>query len=298
MKIPIIFLGTSQAIPTADRNHTSIFFNYKNENILVDCGEGTQRQFRKARINPCSITRLLITHWHGDHILGIPGLLQTLALNGYNKKLEIYGPKGTKLYMEKILGMFVFEGKIQYEIHEVYSGKIFENNDFFIETLPMTHGAFCQAYSFVEKDKLRINKSKLQKLKIKGRIIGELAKGKDVIFNGRKIKASSLVYKEQGKKITFILDTGINPNTEKIAEESDLLITESTYTKLDEKQAEDYKHLTAHDAGEIAKKSKSKRLILTHISQRYDKKEYLILQEAKKVFKNTEIAEDLKKIEV
>lgn len=298
MKIPITFLGTSQAIPTDSRNHTSILIQYKNENILVDCGEGTQRQFRKAKINPCSLTRLLITHWHGDHILGIPGLLQTLALNGYNRKLEIYGPKGTKFYMDKILSMFVFQGKINYEIHEVLSGKIYENKDFYIETLPMSHGTFCQAYSFVEKEKIRIDKSKLKKLKLKGKIIGELARGKDIVWNNKKIKAKDLTYKEQGKKITFILDTEINKNTIEIAENSDLLISEATYTKLDKERAEEYKHLTASNAGEIAKKSKSKKLILTHISQRYDKKEYLILQEAKKIFKNSEIAKDLQVVEI
>ncbi len=87
--IKITFLGTSDQIPSAKRNHTAILLTYKGENILVDCGEGTQRQFRKARLNPCKITRLLITHWHGDHVLGIPGLLKTLALSGYNKTLSI-----------------------------------------------------------------------------------------------------------------------------------------------------------------------------------------------------------------
>ena len=80
MKTKITFLGTSQAIPTAKRNHTAVLLSYKDENILIDCGEGTQRQFRKAKLNPCKLTRILITHWHGDHVLGLPGLLQTLAL--------------------------------------------------------------------------------------------------------------------------------------------------------------------------------------------------------------------------
>ena len=89
----IIFLGTSEAVPTEKKNHTAVLLRYENENILVDCGEGTQRQFRIAKINPCKLTRILITHWHGDHVLGLPGLLQTLALNNYSKQLYIYGPK-------------------------------------------------------------------------------------------------------------------------------------------------------------------------------------------------------------
>ena len=98
-KVEIVFLGTGSAVPTIRRNHPSIFLRYKDESILFDCGEGTQRQIRKAKLNPCKLTRLFITHWHGDHVLGIPGLLQTLALNNYNRELEIYGPKGTKLYL-------------------------------------------------------------------------------------------------------------------------------------------------------------------------------------------------------
>jgi len=104
--LTITFLGTSSAIPTITRNHTAIFFKYKEENILIDCGEGTQRQIRKAKINPCKITRLLITHLHGDHVFGIPGLFQTLNLNNYQKTLQVYGPKGTKKLIEDIFKTF------------------------------------------------------------------------------------------------------------------------------------------------------------------------------------------------
>ena len=298
MKIPITFLGTGQAIPTKKRNHTAILLTYKSENILIDCGEGTQRQFRKLNINPCKLTKILITHWHGDHILGLPGLLQTLALNNYNRKLEIYVPKGTKHYMDLIFRLFVFQGKIKYQVIECEQGKIFENNDFLIEAAKMEHNIPCLAFSFIEKEKIRINKEKLSKLGIKGKLIGELAKGKDIEFQGKKIKASELTYLQEGKKISFILDTAINPNCEKIAKNSDLLICESTYTEKEADRAREYKHLTAKQAAEIAKKSKSKKLILTHLSQRYENKEKLILQEAKKIFKNTEVASDLMKTEI
>ena len=301
MKIPIIFLGTGQAIPTARRNHTSILLNYKNENILIDCGEGTQRQFRKAKINPCSITRILITHWHGDHVLGLPGLLQTLMLNGYNKNLQIYGPRGTEKFLSLMLSLFVKVGKLNVEINEVGAGKIFENKDFSIIAGEMSHGAPCLAYSFIEKDKIRIDKEKLKKYKLKGKIISELQKGNDILWQDKKIKASQLTYLQKGRKITFILDTSINKNAEKLAENSDLLICESTFLENSEngKQlAKEYKHLTAKQAAEIAKKANCKKLILTHLSQRYENKEKLILAEARKIFKNTEIAEDLMKIEV
>jgi len=102
----ITFLGTSDAVPTADKNHTAILLRYKNENILIDCGEGTQRQFYTAGISPTKITRLLITHWHGDHVLGIPGLMQTLGFTGYSQTLRVYGPQGTKVFFKKCLRVF------------------------------------------------------------------------------------------------------------------------------------------------------------------------------------------------
>ena len=127
--IKITFLGTSDSIPSAERNHTAILLTYYGENILVDCGEGTQRQFRKAGLNPCRITRILITHWHADHILGIPGLLKTLVLSGYNKTLFIYGPRGTKILMKALLKLFAFKGEYPIDVEEV-DDKFFETKDF------------------------------------------------------------------------------------------------------------------------------------------------------------------------
>jgi ribonuclease Z len=299
MKIPIYFLGTGQAVPTIRRNHTSILFSYKNENIMVDCGEGTQRQIRKMKINPCSLTKILITHWHGDHILGLPGLLQTLALNGYNKTLHIYGPHGTKKYLNIILNMFVFAGKIKVEIHEVDEGKIIDEKDFSIESKRMKHSTYCLAYSFIEKDTIRIDKIKMKKLKIKeGKELGELKKGKDIIINGKKIKSSQITYKEKGKKITFILDTLFNENMINISKNSDLLICESTYGKKEKAKAKEYNHLTSEQAALTAKKAKCNQLILLHTSQRYENKEKILLNEARKIFKNTKLVEDLDKVEV
>ncbi len=299
MNIPITFLGTSQAIPTAKRNHTAILVQYSGENILIDCGEGTQRQFRKAHINPCKITRMLITHWHGDHILGIAGLLQTLLLNGYSKKLFIYGPKGTHYYISQIIKLFVPYNKIPLEIKEVSSGKFLETKDFTIEAMQMQHGIPCNAYAFAETEKIRIDKKKLKKAGIKDpQLLSKLSQGKDVTQNGKLIRASSLTYKTTPKKISVILDTKINPNCYKIAEKSDLLIAEAVYLKDEEDLAKLHEHLTAEQAGEIAKKTKSKLLYLSHLSQRYDCSEHLILKEAKKKFKNTFIAEDLMQISV
>ncbi len=302
MKILLTFLGTSSAIPTKTRNHSSIFLKYKDENILIDCGEGTQRQIRIAGINPCSITRLLITHFHGDHVFGLPGLFQTLALNNYNKTLFIYVPKNTKKYINEIFKTFVPVKKIKYEVREV-SGKFFETKDFFLQAIPLDHDTSTNGYIFQEKDKLRINKEKLKKLNIPEKTpeLAKLVQGKNIKIKNKLINYKSLTYKQKGKKISFIFDTKLCSNVKKLAENSDLAVIESTFLSNTDKGndlSKEYKHLTAKQAAEIAKKNNIKQLILTHISQRYEKNPALLLEEAKKVFKNTIIANDFDRIEV
>jgi len=297
-KIKLTFLGTASAIPTVKRNHTAIFLDYKGEHILFDCGEGTQRQFRKARLNPCKVNRILISHWHADHVLGVPGLLQTLALSGYNKTLHIYGPKGTKEFMKRILDTFIFKEKYSIKVEEV-SGKFFEADDFYLEAKPMTHGIPCNAYNFVVKDKLRIDKKKLTRAKISsGPLMSKLKQGKDISYNKKKYKNKDLTYLEKGKKISVVMDTGMNKEVVSFVKNSDLLICESSFDSTFKDKAKGYLHLTAEQAGEIAKKSKSKELILTHISQRHEKNFLGILSEAKKEFKNVSIVKDLDVVEI
>jgi|TARA_Y100000310_G_scaffold165018_1_gene164753 ribonuclease Z len=292
MKTKITFLGTGSATPTAKRNHTGIYLQAGKENILIDCGEGIQRQFRKAKLNPGKLTKILITHWHGDHTLGIVGLLETLAMAEYSKTLKIYGPKGTKekiRLFETIYGNF----KIDLEVYEV-SGKFIDEDDFFIESGKMVHGIPANAYSFVIKDKLRLNKSKIKKLKLPNSpLLGKLQNGKDITFEGKKIKSKDVSYIQEGKKISIILDTLMNENAVKLAKNSDLIICEASFLSSEKEKIKEYKHLTAKQAGEIAKKSKSKKLCLVHISQRHEQNKKEILTDAKKFFKDTTIPNDL-----
>jgi ribonuclease Z len=271
---------------------------YDKENILVDCGEGTQRQFRKAKLNPCKITRILITHWHGDHVLGIPGLLQTLALSGYNKTLFIYGPKGTKTFMRDLLKIFNFKKKYSIKVEEI-SGKFFEASDFYLESKGMTHGIPCNAYSFVKKGQIRIDKKKLVKSKLpSGPLLQKLKQGKNVVYQGKKYLAKNLTFKEEDTKISFVLDTALNKQIVPFVKSSDLLVCESNFDPELKDKAEEHKHLTSDQAGHIAKESKSKKLILTHISQRYDPDLKKILDGAKKVFKNSFLVKDLDVLKV
>ncbi len=296
-KIKITFLGTGNAIPTEKRNHTGILISFNNECILIDCGEGIQRQFKIAKISPTKITRILITHWHGDHILGLPGLFQTLAMSNYNRTIKLYGPKGTLNYLGLIEQML--KGlKIKIQINEIQD-MIIDERDFFIQSKSMFHGTPTLAYSINLKDKRRLDKKKIKKLKLPNSpILKDLQEGKDIIYKGKKIKSSSISYLEKGKKITIILDTLMNPEALLLAQNSDIIIAESTFSSKESDKAQEYLHLTAKDAATIAKKSKSKKLILTHISERYEHIPKVIESEAKKVFKNTSLAKDFDIIKI
>lgn len=294
MEIKVNFLGTGSAIPTAEKNHVGTLISFADKNILVDCGEGIQRQFKIANLSPTKLTHLLISHWHADHTLGIPGLLETLAMSNYQKKILIFGPKGTKYNLslfEKIYGRF----RINYEIKEVTSGKCFEDKFFFVESMPMKHTRSTNAYSIKIKDRLRVDKNKLKKLALPNSpLIKKIQEGKDIFHPAtkKKIKAKSITYLEKGKKISVIMDTSKNENAVRIAKDSDLLISEASFIEAQRDRADAYKHLTVKDAATIAKKAKVKKLALIHNSQRYDDDIRPIIQEAKSVFKNTIIPKD------
>jgi len=294
-KARLTFLGTSGSIPTEDRNHTAILLNYQGENILVDCGEGTQRQFRKAKLNPGKVTKILITHWHGDHVLGLPGLLQTLALSEYKKELTIYGPKGTKKFLKNMFKMFFFVRKFPIKIVEISKeGIFFENGEFYLESKKMVHNIPCNAYCFVKKGERRIDKVKLKKTGLSpGPLLQKLKKGENVKFGSKEIKAKDVTFEEKGFKICFVLDTKFNEKIVPFVKGADAFICESTFEPERGDLAEKYSHLSAKQAAEIAKAAKVGRLFLTHISQRQGKRTENTLQYASKIFKKVNLVDDL-----
>ena len=299
-KIRLNFLGTSGAIPTEKRNHSGILLTCEGENILVDCGEGIQRQFRKARLNPCKITKILITHWHGDHVLGLPGLFQTLGLSEYNKNLTIYGPKGTKKFVKRMLKTFVFVQKFKLKIIEVIKeGRFFENDNFYLESKKMVHNTSCNAYCFVKKGERRIDKTKLKKVGLpEGPLLHNLKKGEEIIYGKKKFKPESLTFKEEDIKVCFILDTRLNKSIVEFAKDSDVLVCDAAFEPGKEEIAEKHYHLTASQAAEIAKQANVKKLVLTHISQRYEKKVEDVLKQVNKIFKRSLMVSDRDIVEV
>jgi ribonuclease Z len=293
----VVFLGTSSMVPTKERNHSAFFLSFGSDGILFDCGEGTQRQLKIAGINPNRINRILISHWHGDHTLGLPGLLQTLAANKYDKTLEIYGPSGTKKSMGYMLKTFIFLNEIKLKIIEIKKTKFFENSEYSIEAYPLEHKIPCIGFRFVEKNIAKVDMAKAAKLGLKeGPLVGALQAGNKITFNGKKIKPSDVTYAQKGRVLGYISDTNRCDSCLKIAKDADLLISESTFeSRLDEK-AEGYTHMTAKDAAMVASASGAKKLVLTHFSQRYTSVDDL-QEEARMYFSNSTCAYDFMKVQ-
>lgn len=297
LKMEIIFLGTASMQPTKERNLFAVLIKYKSENILLDCGEGTQRQLRIVGIPPTKINKLLITHLHGDHLNGLPGFFQNLYVNQYHKTLEIYGPKGTKKFVQNVLKVTTAKN-LKLKIKEIKSGIVIKTNDYIIKAAKLNHSILTYGYSFIENPRRKMNLKYLKKFNLtKHPLLRKLQHGKDIRYKGKKIKAKKATYLIPSKKITFILDTAFCQNAVNLAKNSTLLISEATFTEKHKDKARSFKHLTASQSGLLAKKSCSKELILTHFSQRY-KTAKPILKEAKKIFKKVKVSKDFMKIKI
>lgn len=294
----IIFLGTSSMVPTKERNQAGTFISYKNEGILIDCGEGIQRQFKLVGSSITKITKILISHWHGDHVLGLPGLIQSIAASEYNGKLIIYGPKGSKSRFKAMFDTFVFDKPLDLEIVDVKEGVFFENKDFRLLAYPLEHGIQTYGYRFEQKDRLRIDMKKVKKIGLdEGPSLGKLQEGKSVTFKGKKIVPTDVAYEVRGKTIGIITDTQLCDGCYKIAKDADLLICEATYSSKYENKAEEYKHMTAKQAGMVASQSNAAKLVLNHLSARY-KTGQEIEEDAREVFDNSLVAYDFMKIKM
>lgn len=295
----IIFLGTSSAVPTLERNHPSIALRAFAEVMLFDCGEGTQRQLIEAKISPMKITKIFISHFHGDHILGLGGLIQSLGFRGREKDLDIYGPKGLHKIINAISSFGYFQINYNLNIHEIQDGTIIETEDYVVECAKVEHNIPSYAYSIREKKKPLFLREKAEELGIPpGPLYGKLHNGEEVEFEGRIIKPEQVLGEaKKGKKISYSGDTKPCEAMIRLARDSDILIHESTYEAEDHQRAVDNAHSTSVEAAEIAKEAEVKELVLTHISTRYTSDEN-IKSEAQKVFKNTKVARDYMKIDL
>ncbi|MBT8172383.1 ribonuclease Z [Candidatus Bathyarchaeota archaeon] len=299
--LEVIFLGTSGSIPTPKRGLSAVAIKRNKELFLFDCGEGTQRQMIQTGVGFHRKAKIFITHMHGDHVLGLPGLIQTMSLLGRTNELEIYGPKGISNFVAAINQTIRFNLTFSIKIREIEKGLICEEKEYEVFAAKANHIEPSLAYSFTEKLRSGIFQKEIAiKLKVpEGPLWSKLQSGESVILSEDKIIEPDMVLGSPrlGRKIVYSGDTGPSEAIVNLAKNADLLIHEATFKDEMKERAIKDGHSTPIIAAEAAKAAGVKRLILTHISARY-KDVNLLLKQAKKIFSNTEIAEDLQKIKL
>lgn len=299
--LKVIFLGTSGSFPTATRGLPAVAIRRKSELILFDCGEGTQQRMRQAKIGFKSEMKMFITHLHGDHILGVPGILQTLSLFDRKTPLHIFGPKGLLNFFECIQQTVKFGLTFPLKIHEISEGIICQEKEYTICAAEVEHSIPCLAYALVEKHRAgRFYPEKAMLLNVpEGPLWSKLQRGFDVCLpDGRVVKTGKVVDRpRRGRKIVYATDTRPCHAVEILADGADVLIYEATLDDSLIVKANDNYHSTPIQGAAIAKRARVQKLILTHISGRYSNtKDFL--KKARKIFPNTYIAEDLMEISV
>ena len=294
-KFSVLILGNAAAAPTLSRNHTSQLINIDEQYYLMDCGEGTQLRLREHKIRIQRINQIFISHLHGDHYLGLIGLIQTMHLLGRKSKLTIYCPDNIKEIID--IHLKYSGGQPNYPIECIQISKevsetVFENNKIEVISIPLSHRIACTGFLFREKPKQkRIDPKALKKYKIPKFEIAKIKSGNDYMSpEGNLIKNEALTFDPYPSfSYAFCSDTRYDEKIIPLIKGVDLLYHEATFTDADEKRAKKTYHSTATQAAEIAKKAKAKRLIIGHFSNRYADFDVL-LNEAKLVFKNTQIA--------
>jgi|TARA_B110000503_G_scaffold54194_1_gene87099 ribonuclease Z len=295
MKLTI--LGCSSAFPEKDSSTSSQLLEINGKSFLIDCGEGTQIQLRKYGVKLNSIENIFISHLHGDHFFGLPGLISTLKLLGRTKALNIYGPTGIKKAITLLLKLGGSWTNYDLHFHELNSTEsivILENSKFKIQTIPLNHRIYTNGFLFTEiinEQKLliqNVEKYKIDKTQYRG-----IKLGKDGIsLNGELIKNSLLTEpKEEDKSYAYCSDTCFFPKIIPIIKNSTVLYHESTFLESHKKIASMTKHSTAREAAEIAKQANVATLILGHFSSRYNDIEGF-KTEAESVFSNVELSND------
>jgi ribonuclease Z len=293
----LLFLGTSASAPSARRGLSALVVSHNEYRFLIDCGEGTQRQILQSGIGFKRLTRILLTHGHLDHILGLGGLLSTLLRWESIEELQIYGGKSTLERVQTLLYDVVLRGNqppMPMTLNEIKPGVIFDAEDFTVTAFPVTHrGPDCLGYVFEEKARRPFLSEKADALGVPfGPERRELVEGREItLADGRVVKPDDVLGDwERGSKLVVVGDAGRTDNLVEACKGADGLVIESTYLDEEEDMAKQFNHLTARMGADLAVKAGVKKLILTHISRRYREKE--VIAEARSVFPNVVVARD------
>jgi ribonuclease Z len=291
-------LGTASQVPTRERNHNGYFIRWEEQGFLFDPGEGTQRQMIFSGVSASSITKIFITHLHGDHCLGLPGVLQRLSLDKVSHSVSLFYPASGQKYIDNMRNASIYHNTAEIIEHPIsQAGTIYEDKNLRIETQKLDHSVETWGYKFKEADSISMNAEKLEKLGIRGRNVGKLIEKGEIKSVEKLIKLKEVSTPKKGVSVAFIMDTRVCDAAYKLAENVDFLICESTYLSSEEKEAISHGHLTAAQAAKIAKDAKAIKLVLTHFSQRYQKIEDFVM-EAERIHPNVIAVKDGDQIDI
>jgi ribonuclease Z len=270
------------------------------EQFLLDCGEGTQRQVVKAGLGLKKKLKIFITHMHADHALGLAGILMSLSLTGRQDPLEVYGPSKLQAFIEHMKELFNFNPSFDVVVRRVSEGTVYQGRGFKIVAFEVKHVAESYGYALIEDPRPgRFDARKAEELGIpKGPLWKALQEGKAVVIDGREIKPEDVLGSpRRGLKIVYSGDTAPTREVVEVSKGADLLIHEATFDDTLQDRATSELHTTASQAASIALEANVKKLVLTHISPRYEDSS-LLLSQAKKIFENTVVAEDFMSMEL
>ncbi|MFX1510726.1 MAG: ribonuclease Z [Promethearchaeota archaeon] len=299
--VKVYFLGVGGGIPSVARSLPSIAISFQGKILLFDCGEGTQLQLQRVGLSPHRIQEIFISHLHGDHVLGLPGLISTMMMLNRTKPLTIYGPAGTKEFTKTTLELTHAHLDFPLTIKNVKKGTISNQDQYRVECLPAIHSV--ASLSFILQTADIPGKFDVRKAEQLGVPSGPLRKK---LYNGQSIRTSNgktvkpeevLGTIRKGLRIAFSGDTAPNPSLAKVAKGANLLIHDATFTALHKENAEKYQHSTAAQAAQIASDASVTRLALVHISPRYASNEEHE-NEAKAIFAESFAPNDLDIIEL
>lgn len=304
----ITFLGTSAGVPTRARNVSCVALRLpqRAEVWLFDCGEGTQHQLLRSDIKFSQIKRIFITHLHGDHLFGLPGLLATCGMAGHAESIDIYGPPGLEEYLRECTRRTESQTSYRIGVHTVAAGIIFEDEAYTVSCLPLVHRIQTFGYRIVERDQpghFDVAKAAAQGIPA-GALYGKLKRGERItLSDGREFGGQDFCGPTiKGRRIAYCADTIFCDGAIELARDADVLIHEATFANQDEDLAKRSLHSTAKMAAEVARQAEAKRLLLTHLSPRYAAGQEIVfddlLAQAQCVFPDTEMARDYLTIEV
>ena len=267
----LVVLGTASQAPTRARNHNGYFLRWDDEGLLFDPGEGTQRQMLFAGVTAHQVTRVCVTHFHGDHCLGLPGVLQRMALDRVTGTVEVAYPASGADMFDRMRKLSLFHDTLALLERPVpEDGAVLADGPAFrLEARPLSHRVPAVGYRLTEPDGRRMLPAELVARGISGPDIGRLQREGRLRHNGGVVHLADVSAPRRGQKFAFIMDTRLCDAAFELADDADLLVCESTFANADADLADDYGHLTAGQAGQLAAAAGARRLVLTHFSQRY-----------------------------